>query len=213
MNKKITILLSLLSLGCSDDQNESATETPEFCGDLRVASYEECDDETDDCENCILSRKIFVTSLEVDGLFVSSFKTKCYDDAFDAGLYRGLDWTPWISYNNKDAKTLEFQSPFKYERIDGILVANSFQQLIDGDIENPINIDQNGDLIDEERVWTGTNELGKYSGFNCLEWTDNNERILGTYGWTNHIDYRWSSADEANCIEKLHVYCIEDEKL
>lgn len=208
--------LFLILVGCQDDnENETDTSFPEqnICGDEVVSGTEECEDSIHiNCRNCILTRRLFVTSLPTSSVSIKQIDINCYLQADNAGLLNGLDWISWNSTSDLNIKSKIFQSSSKYQLVNGDIVANSFSELIGGNLQNPVNMDENGNIHDV-RVWTGTTEFGESSEFNCSNWTSDFQRNLGTYGWSNKTNAEWTNADEANCDDKLHYYCIEDKKL
>lgn len=208
MNKYLTLSFLLL-IGCQSDIMVS-TETDldiSICGNEIIEEKEECDEISESCENCIIiDRKIFVSDYESDGGLITF---KCQLDAEYNGLYRGLLWYPWISTSEENIIDV-LNSKYPYKLIDGTLIANNLDDLIDGKIENPINLDQYGTLISNANVWTGTNEFGKHSGDSCLNWAFNNESTFGTYGNTSLIGKQWTNYQKTNCNKELRVYCIEN---
>lgn len=212
--RNVIFLFSLIfCVSCGDDVIIGGTETEGllgYCGDRIVDENEECDEFTKDCSNCVLARRIFVTSDQANGIFAPKFDSDCSAIAEEAGLNRGLRWLVWLSSGNNDASNAIFHSPFRYERVDGEIIANNFDDLTDGSLMNPINVDEHGNLL-EDRVWTGTNDKGLFSGTACLNWNNANES-LGTFGWTTSINSQWTDGGVVRCSERIHVYCIEDRK-
>lgn len=195
------------------DLSTSATMGESICGDGIQSENEECDDNLDNinCRNCIKARRIFVDSVFVDGILLANINARCYSIADNSGLVDGFDWIPWLSYSNQNINDLIYKSPFRYELVDGTVIANNFQDLIDGNLQHPINLNYEG-ILTEGKVWTGTNEIGEFSGLNCENWS-NQFRSFGTFGLSTAIDYNWSNSDFELCSEKLHIYCVEDKKL
>jgi cysteine-rich repeat protein len=115
-----------------------------------VDSDEECDDgnssNLDFCSNaCRVVRVAFVTAGTYDGNFggLSGADHLC-DQLAPAGA--SGRWRAWLS-DGIDSPSTRFESGFtgSYIRADGAPIAESWSDLIDGSLVNPIDRDQDGD--------------------------------------------------------------------
>src|SRR5262245_59197581 len=84
----------------------------------------------------------------------------------------------WLSDSTTDARDRLTQATVPYIRVDGIQIADGFQDLVDGSLDAPINVTEQGDTVPPfQLVWTGTNEEGRLglgpgaSIQTCTEWT------------------------------------------
>lgn len=208
--KKLLLLLTLVS--CADDVSGTDSSISEsICGNNITEKNEECDGEIECEDNCIYNRYIFVSTYEQTGLFLDDLW--CAHNADLRGFDRELRWIVWRSTSEENIKDIIFQSPNKYLRLDGEIIANNFQDLINGNIQNPININQYGENVQNELVWTGTNEFGNYTGSSCLNWNTDSEAVAGTYGNTSFISKQWTNYGTEICSNKYRFYCIESYKI
>lgn len=123
----------------------------------------------------------------------------------------GTDWSVLGSTLSVNARTNTDTDPtlgsgVPIYNLAGQLVADSNADLWDGTLTNPINIDQNGNVV-TQRVFTGTaidgtgianRQLGGPNGYRVQHGVAN----LVTAGWTN-IDWQGTLAS-------LHYYGISD---
>lgn len=217
MKKLFIILISFFTIGCpNDDENDDDTSNPfstisvSICGDGIIAEDEECEDIIDNhCENCIKPRRVFVTDDTYTGLFMDKSNDLCIEQAKKANL-TDYSWVSWVSLSEEDAKDKFYKSPFRYELLDGTIIADNYEELISGVLQHEININQYGEIIND-RVWTGTNEFGEYSKYNCKDWLM--YRVFGTYGSTSDKGLNWTNVGITECYNGLRLYCIEDKKL
>jgi len=84
--------------------------------------------------------QVFVTSESFDGNLggIDGADTKCADAASAAGL--GGNWKAWISDNATNASMRIIDA--QYQLLDGTVVANNLDDLTDGKINAPIDLDE-----------------------------------------------------------------------
>lgn len=178
----------------------------------------ECDNNDSNCHNCIRDRLIFVTSEDVFGDWGKSptLDDKCNQLAYKAGLLDGYDkrFNTWISTSKIDARDRFYHSPGRYVLVDGTVIANNWDDLVDGSIQNPIELDENGEIV-HDIVWTGTHFDGtKIEGNLCNDWTIKELITEGYYGYSVDAN-QWTEVNDgtgpAYCGEWAYLYCIEFE--
>jgi len=76
-------------------------------------------------------------------------------DAAGIGASEGVSWYALASTATTDARDNAPVTAPVY-RMDGLLVSSGFADLWDGDISNPINLDEYGTSTTFEAVWTGS---------------------------------------------------------
>ena len=115
----------------------------------------------------LFNKTVFVTSTTHDGLLGGGkgADTICQNAAISAGLIG--TYKAWLStgedgYTGTDARQRLIHSPRPYIRTDRVRVAGNWPDLTDGELANPINVDENGDLVNGPNflVWTGTDASG-----------------------------------------------------
>jgi hypothetical protein len=102
-----------------------------------------------------------------------------------------------------------------------IVVADDWNALVAGRVRNPINRDQNGELLspgEEAGVWTNTSFDGtvKSKGEDCNGWTTNGigpgyiEAVFSSTGNAHAYAPNWTD-DEASihCSSFKRIYCFE----
>ena len=116
----------------------------------------------------------------------------------------------WLSSDEIDAADrLIGNGPFR--RIDGVEIAASRAALLDGTLDAPIDVDENGNTIPlvSLAVWTGTETDGRSSGTTCMGWTLDSG-FLGTTGALNQTDFRWTRNAEGGCgNNSTRLYCFQ----
>jgi len=92
-------------------------------------------------------------------------------------------------------------------------VADSWSDLTDGDIQNPINVDENGDTVPSEtRVWTGTrSDVTVGQGNQCNNWVAGGSNQYGSIGSTDSTDALWTyeGGTTARCNQEHRLYCFQ----
>lgn len=117
----------------------------------------------------------------------------------------------WIATaDTSPAKTFT-KSATGYVRIDGKRVAASWADLVDGKLENPIDVDEEGTSVEGDfRVFTNVTPEGTVAQKEiCEDWTilSNGET---SYGIMSARDQTWTLSNErAGCTSNLRLYCFE----
>ena len=183
------------------------------------------------------SRIVFVTSDHYDGALdpdpnncgdgVAGGDCICQYHANEAGLTG--TFFAWLSDSTSSPATDFVKSAVPYVRLDGVMVASSWDDLTDGTILAPIEVNELGGRPNVDPslggltikvVWTGTDFDGTSSlqaTRNCLNWTtaqgDLNQ-LGGVGGLTEQIGIRWtvfgSDGGSRRCESgPHHLYCFE----
>jgi hypothetical protein len=131
---------------------------------------------------------------------------RCAALAADAGLpgtYRA-----WVAANASSPGTRLTPSGVAFLRRDGVAIATSTTDLRDGQLTNPITIDEHGQLVpDASAVWTGANVEGSQISA-CNEW-ENGVSGQGTIGRTGFTNAAWTNASLQDCTQQARLYCFE----
>lgn len=203
----------------SEGSSTSAGEPVPVCGDLVVEGDEECDDGDPACNGCIRDRLFFVTSESVSGSFLSEggLLYHCNHYAGLAGLL--IDgqprFRPWLSDNSQSAAQRLHHSPGRYVLRNGEVLAESWEDLVDGELLRPPNIDEHGELREVD-VWTGSlpDGSGAPGTTFCDDWKSDDIDTLGSWGYSGYKDARWSYWEEpginpTTCSSWSSLYCVE----
>ena len=151
-------------------------------------------------------RVFFVTSDTFSGGFggPSAADGICQTRATQAGLVgRYRAWLP-----STGTTAAEKIADARYVRPDGIVVARSRADLLDGSIENPLNRDEDGNQVGGD-VWTGTLSTGEQAAATCELWTVGDNTAAGLCGSTVRVDARWTENIVPACGTQLRLFCFE----
>jgi hypothetical protein len=172
------------------------------------------------CLSGYCDKIVFVTSslypADFGGLLAGD--AICQGHADGAGL--GGVYMAWLStFTATPALRLEHH-PGRYVLVDGTVVAQSWVDLIDSSLVNPlVTTEWSTSVVPDTPcglpgVWTGTTEAGnKGSGGQCLNWTTTAGVQSVVYGHLGAIDGQWSNGcyknDTGACDYLLPIYCFE----
>jgi len=170
------------------------------------------------------TKKVFVTSTTFNGDFVSVATGMGYggSDGVDAADYICQDFadnaTPaltgtfkaWVSHSTStDPNSTFTQSSDPYVLVDGVKIADDWADLIDGNLNASIMVDEDGNALGGlNRVWTNVTTAGADEGGNdCTNWTS----VGGSarYGWTGHLGDLWTDSLTESCNTPKRLYCFE----
>jgi len=132
---------------------------------------------------------VFVTSNTYDGGLnpdpnscgtgVAGGDCICQYHADQAGL-SGV-FLAWLTDNTGSPSTTFTQSAVPYVRVDGVMVALSWADLVDGTILAAIEVDEQGNHPGQgTQIWTGTGADGTSGGsdpITCFQWTSSGSSI------------------------------------
>jgi len=194
------------------------------CGDGEVfATVEECDDQnfvpTDGCHECGRTRIVFVTSDFYQGgqfMGIGGADQRCRSLAAQAGLANFAGYKAWLSDSKTSPKERMYSGRGRYELVNGLLVADSWEALLAGDLKNPISATEKSELF-EATVWTGTNPDGtRAEGADfCLDWTSSSWKNFTHYGESSETSPSWtmvaSDFNPTDCGSGMPIYCFEQQ--
>ena len=161
----------------------------------------------------------FVTSTTYTGDLggLAGADQKCTYAANAAGLPG--TYTAWLSSSVENAK--DRITDVAYSRMDGAPIASSLADLIDGPLDNAIEIDEYGN-IKTDRVWTATSSSGQYYSLSCEDWTNGFfidtvdptvVDVYGAHGYPSNV-VLWTKAGTSPtvtaCNIQLPLYCFQD---
>jgi hypothetical protein len=95
-------------------------------------------------------------------------------------------------------------------RPDGNPFADKIADITSGAILNPLNLDERGNDLGHQNVWTGTNDSGATSPFACGDWSIGTGASFGELGESTGGAGAWSDdATATACTAFAHIYCFD----
>lgn len=137
--------------------------------------------------------------------------TVCQNRAAAAGLPNAQNFKAWLSDSSVDAKD-RITSDGPWVRLDGVAVAESKPDLIDGRLFTSINLTETGLYRSNWRVYTGTTNAGLRTTKQCNNWSSNLASSEGTVGAVYSAGFDWSNEYAEGCSHSSYygLYCFED---
>ncbi len=213
---------STSSGGTTNEGSESGSSSTgpalPVCGNGIVEGEETCDDGNatpgDGCQECAKDSIVFITSEVYQGLAIGGLygaDQRCRSLAAKAELPRFLTFKAWLSTPTMSAADRLLHSQGRYVLVNGLVVAQNWDALTSGNLENAIMVDEKS-MTQNALVWTGTLASGQPalgSEF-CGEWDDDAGLLkLGGSGVSASTDATWSFFDHNGCGSETHLYCVE----
>jgi len=128
------------------------------------------------------------------------------DKPFDVGLDNG---NGRAIHDTDDAKDRVTDTGLPYILFDTTLISDDLAGLIDGAIDNPIDLDAFAGLT-ATAVWTGTATDGMGTVTHCGNWTDDTGGLSGTIGSSTRSTANWTINGSASCnASAFHLYCFQ----
>jgi hypothetical protein len=154
---------------------------------------------------------VFVTSATVQGRYLGGLAGAdgtCQSAATVAGY--GGTWKALMSSSTVSAYD---RMPFNWgvlKRTDGVVIANNWTDLWDGNIQNPIDKDENGNAVGASYVLTNTLSSGavKHTSatYTCNDWTADSQAYTGSSGVSSSS---WVDAgNQVVCSSNHRLYCF-----
>ena len=197
--------------------SSSTSEVGPVCGNGIVEGDETCDDGNEDpddgCQDCARDSIVFVSSEVYQGFALGGLygaDQRCRSLAAKAELMRFETFRAWLSTPTESAADRLLHSRGRYKLVNGLVVANDWDALTSGMLQNPILVDEHSQTQDLP-VWTGTLANGQPalgSEF-CGDWGDNSGLKFGGVGLSSSTDTMWSFYEQAPCGAEIPIYCIE----
>jgi len=164
----------------------------------------------------------------VDDSGILGADMKCQTLANDAGL--NGNYKAWISDRNNSPSCdfVDFNKdddvPISFQLVDGTIIADSWDDLLDGSLQHPINMDENGVTVDSPLVWTSTYSDGTANSpdYRYCETKDpDRPTYTQTTGWASTLDTTghtgdsssvtssWSRRNFFSCSAERRLYCFQ----
>ena len=204
---------------------EPGTSTGEpalVCGNSIVEDLEDCDDGNadpdDGCSDCGRDRTVFVSSKEYQGGILMGLygaDQLCRGHAAMAGLPDPVKYMAWLSDSQTSVRDRMFHGRGRYVLVNGLVVAHSWSALLQGPLQNPINVNELSQTYDYG-AWTSTNPDGTTAaGVNhCVDWTSSGADQKSFVGFTSAVNADWTLAEvvgPSGCGLEFALYCFEQE--
>lgn len=209
---------------CDDanvDNQDNCLNTCEFasCGDGFIQSgVEECDGESDCGPGCYRDRYVFATANTFRGNFdegigdtgIERADWLCRAWAHAEQLHIDSDYRAWLSDDTSTPAERFFHSPGRYIFPDGTVFANSWDELIAGNITEPPDWTETMGKPMNGTIWSNTLANGTLATDteHCNQWTSNNEGV-GRIGGASLPNGQWSDYFTIPCDAENHLYCFE----
>jgi hypothetical protein len=144
----------------------------------------------------------------------------CKQGAINGNLpNNGVDgaYLAWMADATQSPATRFKRSTTGYKRVDGVVLAVSWEDLTDGTIANALNIMDNGASAGNNAlIWTNVAKDGTADSpvNNCLNWGTSTAGQLGNYGNAATTDATWTSSaaltpSAISCGNAYHLYCFQ----
>lgn len=197
---------------CGNGLLEPLSDPPEECDDGNQITGDGCD------ETCAADRIIFVSGNlyqagYLEGLHVAD--GLCVNEAIDVpGLPRPLEFRAWLSDSATDARDRFTPGRGRIVLVNGLVVADSWEDLLAGALQTPIEVTADGETY-HGPVWTGTRPdgLGVPGANHCDDWTSYSLNKSAHYGYSDRITGEWTLSAEFDnpfpCNGDFAVYCLQ----
>lgn len=163
------------------------------------------------------SKIVFVSSIYYNGNLggVMGADATCQALADASDLTSRRTFKAWISDDTSSPAADFVQSNSGYVLANGLAVALGWNDLTDGVLERPINVDEKGNTVTGHptyglTAWTGTKEDGTLfdSSQDCNQWTSSS--ASGHIGLPDRSDYGWTNwSGYYACSRLQRLYCFE----
>lgn len=207
------------STGTETGSTTDTTGSPSpICGNGIVEGTESCDDGNDipgdGCQECAKDSLVFISSESYVGSDLGGLvgaDLRCRNLAAKAGLPRPLTFKAWLSTASMSAADRLIHSPGRYILVNGLVVAQNWDALTSGTLENSIMVDESS-INNVGAVWTGTLPSGEPAPGTdfCGDWDAESglDKFAG-FGDSTSVDAWWSYIEPAGCLGEAPIYCIE----
>ena len=151
----------------------------------------------------------FVTSTTANGDVggQAGADAECASLAAAANLPSGT-YKAWLSTSTLNAAA-KLGTARGFVRPDGQPFADQVSDIAAGNILNPLILDESGNNLAHQIVWTGTTDAGIASAFACGDWLVGTGVSFGELGESTGGAGAWSDdASENSCNALAHLYCF-----
>lgn len=154
------------------------------------------------------TRRVFATSGSYTGDLggTQGADQLCQNHATGAGL--GGTWRAWLSVPGDPAGDRLDLSGGPFTLIDGTVIADDSQDLLDGSLDAALRRDEYGVSVGYE-IWTGTLADGSVAPFHCDGFTVGDGGDNGRCGDPSSNDASWTDNITPGCGTRLGLYCFE----
>lgn len=174
--------------------------------------------------SCQSGKVVFVTSGINNGNMggLAGADMLCTTHAVMGCLPTGT-YMAWLSTSSASPSTRFTQSTVPYRRVDGTAIANNWNDLIDGVLSAPLNLDQRGSPAPLSQLSGGCQPTVVYSGTTpagianmaaanrCNDWTSTTDE--GTWGRYDATSNLWSQyctgTGGGSCAAGAAIYCFQ----
>jgi hypothetical protein len=151
-------------------------------------------------------RLVFASYERPDGMAVTSVAEGdaiCLRAATSsASRVKGRTFRAWLSDSSTSPAMRLVHGQKPYRLVSGAVVAQSWEDLVDGSLRTGVAEDENGSAM-TGAVWTNTHADGTAAA-PCADYSS-----TGTAGSTRSTDAQWTDSPKS-CREQGHVYCFEE---
>lgn len=212
----------------STDASSSTGEPMAVCGNGVVENFgpepEDCDDANDEpadgCHDCGRERLAFVTSEDYQGsvfMGLEGADQRCRSLAAQQNLPNFAGFKAWLSDSKVSAKERMFRGRGRYVLVNGLVVVESWDALLAGELQNPINVTEKSETKNY-LAWTGTMPDGSAAvgADHCADWSGLLDENLAFYGRNGEISSEWTIAEAfvgqpSVCASEIGLYCFEQK--
>lgn len=152
----------------------------------------------------------FVTSATLSGNLggLAGADAECASLASAASLPAGT-YKAWLSTSTVNASS-RLGSARGFVRPDGKPFADRVSDITAGTIYNPLSLDESGEDIGFQNIWTGTADDGTATTETCSDWTDGSNNSFGEEGSPTGGPGAWSDRGGAGgCASPEPFYCFD----
>jgi len=196
-----------------------------YTGDISVDNLEITGSGSISTGGVTLAKVVFATSQGYTGNLggLAGADAICQSEANAAGL--SGTFKAFLSDNNTSAAARLDHSTIPYELVNGTPIAADWADLVDGRIDNALNVTASGSTV-SFYAWTGSDADGTKATYylsdypygysldlTCDNWSMNTDSFhyLGARGSVNDLRAwsDWWQGDGSPCSSSLRLYCIE----
>jgi hypothetical protein len=169
-------------------------------------------DESTTDTGVVETRVVFATAQSYLPVALPGAAAACQSAADDAGL--DGTFLGWVSYAGFEPAADFVQFDGQYVLTDGTVVADGWDDLVDGSLDHAINLDETGAIVVGIEVLTntdpdGTATVGGASVDNCTAFMSMSVMQSMAIGRTTASSDEWTQYSEQVCALPGHFFCFE----